>query len=62
MRRLRGWGRRLALDEGGSTAVEYGLLMAAFVLCLFAAASALRGLQASAFRTQHEGLKRWRAP
>jgi Flp pilus assembly pilin Flp len=53
---------RLRRDEEGSAAVEYGLLMAAFVLCLFAAATTLKGLQAAAFQSQHEGLKRWRAP
>ncbi|MEB3221635.1 MAG: hypothetical protein VKS61_06110 [Candidatus Sericytochromatia bacterium] len=56
------WLWDLVRDEGGSAAVEYGLLAGAFVLCLFAAAATLKGLQAGAFRAQHEGLKRWRAP
>lgn len=49
-------------DEDGSTAVEYALLMGAFVVCLFAAAAALKSAQSAAYRGQHEGLKRWRAP
>lgn len=53
---------KLYRSEEGSTAVEYGLLLGAFVVCLFATASALKGAQAAAFRAQHEGLQRWRAP
>ena len=53
---------RLYREERGSTAVEYGLLMGAFVLCLFGAAAALKSAQAAAYRGQHEGLKRWRVP
>lgn len=53
---------QLGQSEDGATAVEYALLMGAFVICLFAAATALKGAQAAAFRAQHEGLQRWRAP
>jgi Flp pilus assembly pilin Flp len=56
------WVGLFVRDERGSVAVEYGLLIGAFVLCLFAAAATLKGLQAAAFQAQHEGLKRWRAP
>ncbi|MEB3284971.1 MAG: hypothetical protein VKN33_06775 [Candidatus Sericytochromatia bacterium] len=54
--------RRMIQEESGSAAVEYALLTGAFVLCLFGAAAALKNAQAAAFRAQHEGLKRWRAP
>lgn len=54
--------RRLYAEESASTAVEYALLMGAFVLCLFGAAAALKSAQAAAYRGQHEGLKRWRVP
>ncbi|MEB3197251.1 MAG: Flp family type IVb pilin [Candidatus Sericytochromatia bacterium] len=54
--------QRLLTRESGSTAVEYGLITAVFVLCLFGAAATLKGLQAAAFQSQHESLKQWRAP
>jgi Flp pilus assembly pilin Flp len=54
--------RRLIADESGSTAVEYGLIVGVFVLCLFGVATALKEAQAAAFRGQHDRLKRWQAP
>lgn len=54
--------RRLLADESGQGAVEYGLIAGAMVLVLFASATAIKAAQAAAFKTQHEGLKTWRAP
>jgi Flp pilus assembly pilin Flp len=54
--------RRFCADESGQGAVEYALIAGAMVFALFAAASAIKAAQAAAFKTQHEGLKTWRAP
>lgn len=54
--------RRLIADESGMTAMEYGLIVGVFVLCLFGVATALREAQTAAYKGQHEKLKQWRAP